>query len=361
MLINQSVRPSGSICRGKQVPDSAEPLVFRFDDFLLDRPAGALLRVQPDGQTSRVPLGTRAFRILSLLVERRGAIVTRQEIMDAVWPDVIVEENNLSVQLSNLWRVLDVGRELGSRIQTLPGRGYRFLPAVTPSSGRLLEQAIEHPTDDDRSGAGIAVAGAAPQPMGPTPTGQGAITPAQNLGSAERPRLSLAVLPFNKLSDDVDDHTVDAIADDLITELSCYAGLRLTARRSAFAYKGKAVDIKRAGQALGVRYAVEGSLRRQQGALVINVQLASAEAGEQLWAERFTVESDEPPDTVDNVLRRIAFLVQLRVFETESARSTRERPDNPDATDALVRAYALYNMPPNPEKQSRMVALVGST
>ena len=131
------------------MPDSAEPRTFRFDDFLLDRPAEALLRVHPDGQTSRVPLGTRAFRILSLLVERRGAVVTRQEIMDAVWPDVVVEENNLSVQLSNLRRALDADRELGSCIQTLPGRGYRFLPAVVLSDHRIADRAgTANPTGD---------------------------------------------------------------------------------------------------------------------------------------------------------------------------------------------------------------------
>ena len=339
------------------MPDLAEPLEFRFDNHLLDRSAGVLLRLHPDGQMSRVPLGTRAYRILCLLVERHGAIVPRQEIMDAAWPNIAVEENNLSVQLSNLRRALDVGRELGSCIQTLPGRGYRFLLPVVQSSSRLLEQSIEPSRVDDHLGAGIGGAEEAPQRTGPAPTGADTIGSERALTAAERPRLSLVVLPFNKLSEYVDDHTVDAIADDLITELSRYAGLRLTARSSAFSYKGKAVDIKRVGQELGVRYAVEGSLRRQQGALVINVQLASAEAGEQLWAERFTVQSDEPPDTADNVIWRIAFLVQLRVFETESGRSMRERPDNPDATDALVRAYALYNMPPNPEKNSRMVAL----
>ena len=319
------------------MPDLAEPPVLRFDNYLLDRSAGVLLRLHPDGKTRPVSLGGRAFRILCLLVERCGAIVTRQEIMDVVWPDVVVEENNLSVQLSNLRRVLDAGRGLGSCIQTLPGRGYRFLPSVVLSSSRLLEKPIGPPMVQ----AVISGAVAAPQPS----------------RAEERPRLSLAVLPFNKFGDDVDDHAVDAIADDLITELSRYAGLRLTARSSAFAYKSSTVDIMRAGQELGIRYAVEGSLRRQQDTLIINVPLASAESGQQLWAERFTVEADGHSDTADNVLRRIAFLVQLRVFESESARSMRERPDNPDATDALVRAYTLYNLPPNPEKNSRMVAL----
>ncbi len=173
----------------------------------------------------------------------------------------------------------------------------------------------------------------------------------------DRPRLSLVVLPFNKLGDDVDGHAVDAIVEDLTTELSRYAGLRITARNSAFTYKGKPVDIQRTGQELGVRYAVAGSVRRLDGTLRINAQLVSGETGEQLWAERFTVEPDATGDGMDLVVWRIAYLVQRRLFYTESARSMRERPDNPDATDALVRAYALYNMPPSPQKQTQLVGL----
>ena len=121
----------------------AEPLSFRFDNLLLDKPAGALLRLRPDGQTTRVPLGSRSFAILCLLVERHSGIVTRQEIMDTVWPGLFVEENNLSVQLSNLRRALDTGRDGGSCIQTLPGRGYRFLPEVTPVVARPPHQAAD--------------------------------------------------------------------------------------------------------------------------------------------------------------------------------------------------------------------------
>jgi adenylate cyclase len=408
------------------VPDAAEPLAFRFDDFLLDRPAEALLRVHPDGQTSRVPLGARAFRILSLLVERRGAVVTRQEIMDAVWPDVVVEENNLSVQLSNLRRALDADREQGSCIQTLPGRGYRFLPAVTLSGHRLEDRArTANPAgvsfDDAASTAGAEpasdpsnadptlplpsapadghhigsnrnarrhrtgwvvaacvllavliasivwpaalappISGASKTAMVPstaTPDAREARMRNATPTPAERPRLSLVVLPFQRLGDDVDEHAVDAIVEDLTTELSRYAGLRITARNSAFTNKGKPVDIQRAGQELGVRYAVEGSVRKLDGALRVNAQLVSAETGEQFWAERFTVEPDATGDGVDLVVWRIAYLAERRMFETESARSMRERPDHPDANDALVRAHALYNMPPSPQKQTQLLGL----
>ena len=173
----------------------------------------------------------------------------------------------------------------------------------------------------------------------------------------ERPRLSLVVLPFHRLGGDVDEHAVDAIVEDLTTELSRYAGLRITASNTAFTYKGKPVDIQRAGQELGVRYAVAGSVRKLNGALRVNAQLVSAETGEQFWAERFSVEPDTTGDGVDVIVRIIAYVAQRRVFETESARSMREQPDNPDATDALVRAYALYNMPPSPKKHAQLAAL----
>ena len=144
--------------------DPAEPLTFRFEDFLLDKPAHQLSRLGPNGQMTKVQLGTRAFRILCLLVERRGGIVTRQEMMDAVWPNVVVEENNLAVQLSNLRRTLDVNRDVGSCIQTLPGRGYRLLSSVIPAdNGRPV--ASEPAAAEVDAATSEAVSGAAEEPI----------------------------------------------------------------------------------------------------------------------------------------------------------------------------------------------------
>src|ERR1700712_3110784 len=148
------------------MPDPAEPLTFQFEDFLLDKPARKLFRLGPDGQMTNVQLGTRAFQILCLLVGRRGGIVTRQEMMDAVWPDVVVEENNLAVQLSNLRRTLDGNPNLGSCIQTLPGRGYRFIPSVIDVDNRRIvahEMTANH-ADAARTEAGPGVGGEAITP-----------------------------------------------------------------------------------------------------------------------------------------------------------------------------------------------------
>src|SRR5262245_38254610 len=130
------------------MPDLSEPVVCRFDDFLLDRQAGTLSRVHPDGRRTSVPLGARALQVLCLLVDRRGEIIPSREIMGVVWGNLSVEPNNLTVQLTTLRRVLDATRVQGSCIQNVPGRGYRFIPEVTDLSPSLRDSPAVAQTDD---------------------------------------------------------------------------------------------------------------------------------------------------------------------------------------------------------------------
>src|SRR4051794_3186192 len=396
----------GAASAEEAMPDFAEPAICRFNDFLLDKREG-LFRLDLDGGKTPIQIGSRALQILCLLVDRRGDIVPQRDIMDVVWPNVAVEPNNLTVQIAALRRVLDTDRGQGSCIQNIPSRGYRFVPPVGPLPGSRTKST---PTEDDLAPSSVAETADASDTLpkqadappaaqglqGPTmrpparpwrwPLGWVAVsclavaaltiaaiwylprtsssqigqtaTPAPPSAAAtERPRLSLVVLPFERLGDDVSDHAVDTIIDDLITELSRYAGLRLTARSSAFTYKGKPIDIRGVGRDLGVRYALEGSARRYSAVLTINVQLVSTETGEQLWAEQLAIGDADAAGATDITVRLIGFLVQRRVFEIESARSLRERPDNADATDALIRAYALYNAPPSPQKHNQLLAL----
>ena len=105
--------------------------VFLFEGFHLDRRVGGLSRQDAWGECTPVPLGSRALDVLSVLVARQGELVSKDEIMSAVWPGTAVEEHNLTVQISSLRRLLDDGRTGGSCIQTVPGRGYRFICLVT--------------------------------------------------------------------------------------------------------------------------------------------------------------------------------------------------------------------------------------
>jgi TolB-like protein/class 3 adenylate cyclase/Tfp pilus assembly protein PilF/rhodanese-related sulfurtransferase len=172
-----------------------------------------------------------------------------------------------------------------------------------------------------------------------------------DVGIAKAPRLSLVVLPFENLTGDAtQDYLVDGLTEDLTTDVADLPGLLVIARNSAFTYKGKAVDIRRVGEELGVRYALEGSVRKLGAALRVNVRLVSAETGADLWADRFDVEAGAAGPGQDEIVRRIAQTMNVQLIDTESARGARERPASPDATDVLLHARSLFSLPPNPQR-----------
>src|SRR6266478_468749 len=165
-------------------PSSTESSLF--EGFRFDRRAGVLFRRNERGVFAPMAIGPRALDILGVLVERSGDLVSRAEIMEAVWPGTAVEDSNLNVQVAALRRILDRDREQGSCIQTVTGRGYRFLASVP-----RIEPAA--------------------QPMSPSPSGDGIGGPI-----AVTPRLSIVVLPFSNLSDDREQqYFADGITEDL--------------------------------------------------------------------------------------------------------------------------------------------------
>jgi adenylate cyclase len=286
-------------------------VVALFGDFLLDRSAGGLFRLDEHGSRAPLTLGSRALDVLSVLVARHGDLVSKQTIMDTVWSDTVVEENNLTIQISTLRRVLDMERTDGSCIQTVPGRGYRF---VVP---------VHRPEDT-------------PRPLRPNP----------DAGVAKAPRLSLVVLPFANFGGNPDqDYLADAITEDVTTDLSRLPGALVIARQSAAAFKDKSIDLRRVGEDLGVRYAVEGSVRRLGDVLRVNVQLISTETNIHIWADRFDQEITDLAAGQEAIVCRIGSALGVEVVDAESARSVRERTTNPDAFDLVLRASSLQNQP----------------
>ena len=179
-----------------------------------------------------------------------------------------------------------------------------------------------------------------------------------NVGLSNAPRLSLVVLPFDNLGGDgVQDYIVDGITEDLTTDLSSVPGFLVIARNSAFTYKGKPVDIKRVGDELGVRYAVEGSVRKVGDTLRVNAQLVSTESGVHIWAERFDVGRDGAAmgSTTRSAHRCAPACPGSSKRKARVARAS--GPSNPDAADVLLRARAAIRMLPNPQQRSEAVAL----
>jgi len=345
-------------------PAATDTLLF--GPFRFDRSGRGLARLDDSGLYQPVNVGSRALDVLAALLTRRGELVSKSELMSGVWPGTTVDEHNLAVQISSLRRVLDEGRSGPSCIQTVAGRGYRFLGSVErfqePRSSREIASTSE---------AGAVAAGPMRQPRWPwrwiIATSAGIIIvlaimafwpDARWASKPETPRLSIVVLPFQNLSGDrTEDYLADSITDDLTTDLSRIPEAFVVARESAYSYQGHATDVRRIGQELGVRYVLEGSVRKLGAVLRVNVQLISAENGLHLWADRFDEELRDLADGQQRVLARMRGALGISLVDIERARSQHERPGNPDAVDLVLRARSLRNQPVTPARTAEALAL----
>jgi len=295
--------------------DSADMLLL--GAFRFDRNRRALLHLDGGAQ---IPIGSRALGILGVLVERAGELVTKDEIMDAVWPETVVEDANLTVHISTLRRILDAGRLDSSCIQTISGRGYRFVGSVTRPEAEpsIRREAIARPRA--RTAA----------------------------------RLSIVVLPFtNRSNDRAQEYFADAITEDLTTDLSRIAASFVISCNTAFTYKGKRISAKHIGQELCVRYVLEGSVQRSGERVRVTAKLIDAESDAHVWAERFERDTGDLFALQDEITRRIAVSVHLELIGAEAARPT----EHPDALDYILRGRAAALTPSSRENRTKAIGL----
>ena len=275
-----------------------------FGRFRLDLGRRELRR---DGEP--VKLNGRALDILCALAEAKGEIVGKDGLMARLWPDRIVEEGNLHVHVSALRKSLDEHGEGHSYIVTVPGRGYRLAGFTGAASG-----------DSE----------AAPSP--------------RPLPQPDKP--SIAVLPFDNLNGYPEQqYFADGMVEEIITALSRIRWLQVIARNSSFTYRGQPTDMKLIGRELGVRYVLEGSVRRAGGRLRINAQLIEAETGAHLWADRFNGSLDDVFDLQDQVATSVACVIEPTLQAAEIGRSIRRPTVDLTAYDLYLRALALQHSP----------------
>lgn len=225
-----------------------------FGPFRLDVAAGILFHgIEP------TPLGRRAVALLALLLQRAGAPVSKDALIETAWAGQAIEDSNLTVQIAAVRRVLEKLGGGAGWIETLPRRGYRYVgPAVAVDGADPASEASARAT----------------------------------LPLPDKP--SIAVLPFSNLSGDPEqDYFADGMVDDIVTGLARLNWLLVIARNSSFTYKNRAVDVKQVGRELGVRYVLEGSVRRANGSLRVTAQLVDASTGAHIWAERYDRDSTD--------------------------------------------------------------------
>jgi adenylate cyclase len=265
--------------------------VYRFEEFVLDLRRGALLRATGE----EVPLRRKSFELLCIFVANAGRLLDRDTLSRAVWPDVIVADDAVTQCVREIRRAL--GDDAQRMIRTVQRRGYTFSTEV------------RHAPDS------VELSG----------------------------KPSIAVLPFANLSGDPgEEYFSDAIADDIITELSRNRLLLVIARNSSFTYKAQAMDTRRIARELGVRYLVEGSVRRSCDRVRVNANLVDAAAGVHLWADRFDRETKEIFAVQDEITARVTAAILPAVIAAEQSRVLRKSPDDLGTWDLYHQAMWHY-------------------
>jgi TolB-like protein/Flp pilus assembly protein TadD len=273
-------------------------LLFLFENYVLDsgrrelRLRNGVVEVEP-----------QVFDVLEYLVRNRDRVVTRDDLIEGVWHGRIVSESTLDTRISSArYAVGDSGKEQ-RLIRTLARKGIRFVGSVR--EGRVSETAT-------------------------LPTLPG--------------KPSIAVLPFQNIGGDTEqEYFADGIVEDIITALSRFKSLFVIARNSTFIYKGKVIDTKRLGEDLGVRYVLEGSVRKAGDRLRITGQLIEAGTNSHIWADNFDGAVEDIFELQDQITTKVVGLIAPQIEQAEIERAKRKVFADLDSHDYFMRGMALIN------------------
>ena len=281
---------------------------YRFENFVLDSDRREFAR-----GTETIAIGPQVFDLLLHLVQNREHVVTKDNLIDVVWSGRIVSESTLTSHINAVRKAIGDSGDEQRLLRTIARKGYRFVADVRETDASEMAS-----------------------PARPIQSLAPALSPAPALTLPDRP--SIAVLPFLNLSGDPSqDYFVDGVVDDIISALSRMRWLFVIARNSSFTYKGRAVDVKQVGRDLGVRYILEGSIRKAASRVRITGQLVDASSGATLWSERFESALDDIFELQDQMATSIVGAVAPHLETAEIERARRKPTGSLDAHDYYLR------------------------
>jgi TolB-like protein len=273
------------------------PLLF--DDCVLDPARRELRRA-----SGSVSVGPQVFDVLLHLVENRARVVTKDDLLEAVWHGRIVSESTITSHINAARSAIGDDGQAQRLIRTVPRKGFRFVGEVSEAT------------------EGTVAAQTTPLPDKP----------------------SIAVLPFVNLSGDPEqEYFADGVVEDIITALSHIRWLFVIARNSSFTFKGRAVDVTHVGRELGVRYVLEGSVRKAANRVRITGQLVDAATGGHLWAERYEGALDDVFQLQDRITESVVGAIAQELERAEMERARRKPTESLDAYDHFLRGMASFH------------------
>lgn len=281
---------------------------YEFDGFVLDPDRRELRR---GGE--RAAVAPLVFDLLLYFVRHRERVISKDDLLDAVWDGRIVSESTLASHINAVRKAIGDSGSAQRLLKTMARKGFRFVGDVTEIDGAQAPGALP-----------VAQAGEA-------------------LPLPDRP--SIAVLPFLNLSGDPQqDYFVDGMVEDIILALSRSRWLFVIARNSSFTYKGRAVDVRQVGRELGVRYVLEGSVRRVANRVRITGQLIDTTSGMHLWGERFESVVDDIFELQDQITASVAGAIAPQVEFAEIERAKRKPTESLDAYDYYLRGLTNFHL-----------------
>jgi TolB-like protein len=278
---------------------------YLFEDYALDTDRRELFR-----RGEIVRLEPQAFDLLEYLIQNRERLVSRDDLIAFVWAGRIVSDSAMTTRINAARCAIGDSGKAQHLIKTVPRKGIRFV-------GTVLEE--------ETGGAEVGWRPSTPYPVPP-----------------DKP--SIAVLAFTNMSGEPEqEYFSDGITEDIITELSRFAELFVIARNSSFRFKGRSLDIRQVGRELGVRYVLEGSIRRAGDRVRIGAQLIDAVTGAQRWGERYDRELKDVFAVQDEVSRTIVSILMVHVNKAEAERTLLKPPATWQAHDFLMRASDVWS------------------
>jgi TolB-like protein/DNA-binding winged helix-turn-helix (wHTH) protein len=331
-------RQTKQVFRGAAMDSSAGTITYLFGDFRLDANQRVLM-LKADGRV--LPLTARVVDTLLYFVQHRGELLDKATLMTAIWPNVIVEENNLNQSISILRRVLGDTRDEHRFIVTVPNRGYRFVADVTTETNLQT-----HPGETQSIAAGapphLPVSAPAPSRLHAwrfaaaatggalillfgyllwnraVPTAPEKRHTQDNTSVVAAAARTITVLPFADMSSNHDqEYFADGLSEELANRLSLLPGLRVTGRTSAFSFKGKHEDLRTIGKALGVEHLLEGSVRKEGNHLRITAQLVDSN-GTRVWSNTYDQKLGDVFAIQDEVAKSVAAILSVRLTERQN-------------------------------------------
>lgn len=281
-------------------------MIYRFNDYELDTQQYQLSKL---GDV--VGIEPQVFDLLHYLVVNRGKLVSRDELFDSIWSGRVVSDTSLSNHIKSARKAIgDNGRDQYS-IKTIHGRGYQFIAETSEQLNHGHDLALFTTTTSSSK--------------------------IENLGPF------VAVLPFQSLSSDSDQkYFAEGMSEDITTELSRFTDVQVIARHTAFQYNDAALNIKKVSDDLGVEYLIEGSVRRTEDSVRINVQLIETATEKHVWAEKFDCSIDDIFKIQDEITEMIVSTVSGQIRRIETDRSNSRGTDNLRAYDHLLRGLSYH-------------------